>query len=376
MLFYTKRLRTMKLNSGKYMKDFVTDILICKVSYNWYQVIKSDYIINGSSVINCWYTDEEESELGLEAHEQLPAPGSLALFLVEKNGYQYIVGGGFYLSRQFLYPDSCWNEFGIKNGYLTKDTFIKRLFSCGGDPEVPVSCYQMYGTFVFTKSHILRLPDGFEMDLNHKSRITLNRNLPLSAYLKKTCMERRSLQLDKNSRNASWPGIYFKATLHRTYNFKDHFKTKVFGVYHHKCAVTGCSLIDALRVAFIRIFYDERYLSTPNAIVLRADLFKLFSKGIITARYKDETTVVLEVSKNLAVGSASEYRQYDGKELFLPENRVDWPSKEFLDWHYNIRYENWLKNSQFSLADFVNDEEDTIPNYENSNSGSKLSDRT
>lgn len=66
------------------MKDFVTDILICKVSYNWYQVIKSDYIINGSSVINCWYTDEEESKLGLEAHEQLPAPGSLALFLVEK----------------------------------------------------------------------------------------------------------------------------------------------------------------------------------------------------------------------------------------------------------------------------------------------------
>ena len=91
MLFYTKRLRTMKLNSGKYMKDFVTDILICKVSYNWYQVIKSDYIINGSSVINCWYTDEEESKLGLEAHEQLPAPGSLALFLVEKDGYQYIV---------------------------------------------------------------------------------------------------------------------------------------------------------------------------------------------------------------------------------------------------------------------------------------------
>ena len=72
------------------MKDFVTDILICKVSYNWYQVIKSDYIINGSSVINCWYTDEEESKLGLEAHEQLPAPGSLALFLVEKDGYQYI----------------------------------------------------------------------------------------------------------------------------------------------------------------------------------------------------------------------------------------------------------------------------------------------
>lgn len=85
---------------------------------------------------------------------------------------------------------------------------------------------------------------------------------------------------------------------------------------------------------------------------------------------------MLEVSKNLAVGSASEYRQYDGKELLLPENRDDWPSKEFLDWHYNIRYENWLKNSQFSLADFVNDEEDTIPNYENSNSGSKLSDRT
>lgn len=340
------------------MKDLVTDILICKVSYNWYQVIKSDYVINGSSVINCWYTDEEEANLGTEDSEVLPDPGSLTLFLVEKDGYQYIVGGGFYQSRKVLYPDSCWYEFGIKNGYLTRDSFIKRLYACGGDLEVPVNCYQMYGTFVFTRTHILRIPEGFELDLNRKSRVTIRRTEPLAAYLKKTCMERRSTQLDKNSRNSAWPGIYFKATLHRTFNFKDHFNAKMFSLYNHKCAVTGCDVIDALKVAFIRIFYDERYLSAPNAIVLRADLFQLFSKGIISAVYKDENTVVLEVSKNIGLKQKNDYHQYDGISLNLPANKCDWPSPEFLEWHHNIRFENWIKTSQFSLADFVNDDEE------------------
>lgn len=78
------------------MDNYVdSKILICKVSYNWYQVIKSNFISNGSSVTNCWYTPFEEFAQDKD-DEELPPTGSLVLFLVEKDGEQIICGGGFF----------------------------------------------------------------------------------------------------------------------------------------------------------------------------------------------------------------------------------------------------------------------------------------
>ena len=62
-------------------------ILIFKVSYHWYQVIKSNFISSGSSITNCWYTKEEESSLSQD--DFLPPSSTLSLFLVEDGDKQY-----------------------------------------------------------------------------------------------------------------------------------------------------------------------------------------------------------------------------------------------------------------------------------------------
>ena len=149
-------------------------ILVCKVPYNWYQVIKANFISNGSSYSNCWYTKMEEFNHD-DDDKVTPAPGSMMLFVVEKDNRQYIVGGGYFFTHIELSADDCWYRYGVRAGYLSYDSFINRLKECHGSTEEKLSCYIATASFIFVRSQMVQRCQRQDGSLRHRSLKTRNR---------------------------------------------------------------------------------------------------------------------------------------------------------------------------------------------------------
>ncbi|MGN0916434.1 MAG: HNH endonuclease [Succinivibrio sp.] len=330
------------------MENLGSNILICKVSYNWYQVIKSNFISSGSSLVNCWYTPQEENS---NADIDDPKAGTLTLFLVERDGRQMIVGGGYFLEHTALDIATCWYQFGVRSGYITYQDFIKRAKDFGADLNVPLACYLISSSFIFIRNHLIPVPEEFKIDMTGWSKTLVSTEEPLGAYLKKVSLETRYSTIDTGTAEGVWPGIYHKATIHRSIDEAAEFRTSLLGLYNKTCAVTGCSLLPVLSVAHIKTIYDDRYLKPDNAIIMRSDLHVLFSRGFITAYYEDPDTIKIRVSKRVKMNLDPEYSKLEGKILTLPKDRAYWPNPEYLSWHNSVRFENWLKYGEFSLID-------------------------
>lgn len=325
-------------------------IFICKVSYNWYQVIKSNFISNGSSITNCWYTHEQNKDVSDDLNI---TPGSLTLFLVEKDGLQYIVGGGFFLNQAQMDIRSCWYKYGVYSGYITFESFIKRAVECKADLNEPLSCFFSIGSFIFIKNNILQVPSDFFFDFKGNCHIEIDANEPIGMYLNKVVYERRQPLVDSATDFCSWPGIYSKANIHKSADKIAQFKTQLLSIYNNGCALTGCSTVSALSLSHIKYLYDDRFLSIDNALILRSDIHNLFTKGVITFFYEGDDEVVVKLSHSLEMNLDPEYIKLEGRCLRLPKNKEYWPNKEYLKWHNNIRFENWLKYGEFSLIDSI-----------------------
>ena len=326
-------------------------ILIFKVSCDWYQVIKSNFISSGSSITNCWYTKEEESSLSQD--DFLPPSSTLSLFLVEEGDKQYIVGGGFFLKKVSLDLTNCWYNFGVRSGYIAYQAFLKRAKECGADENSMLNCYLCNGTFIFIKNNLIHIPQEFHLDFEHKSRYLLSAEEPLGLYLQKIALERRLPQIEPGCYDSTWPGIYNKASVHNNAQDEAKFKARMFDIYNYRCAITGCTFLATLSVATIKNFFDDRYFQPNNALLLRCDLQRLFNLGFITCYYDGEDTIRVRASKRLLLNKDSTYDNLDGQKIFVPKEPVLRPNKEYLEWHNEICFENWLKYGEFSLIDKI-----------------------
>lgn len=327
------------------------DILLLKVSYNWFQVIKAHFISYGSSITNCWYTPFEENLS--DKSDIVIKPGTLTLFLVEKGDKQIIVGGGYYLKKVYLDLNVCWYTFGVRSGYVTYQDFINRAEEYNADLSMPISCNLVSGTFIFTKTQILDVPEGFEFKfLKDHSQILLKSSSPIGKYLIKVSNQKRKEAIDYIGSDGTWPGIYYKATVHKTIENISEYRTELLGVYNATCAVTESHFIATLKAVNFQSMYDDRFLTIENGIILRADIAELFNKGFITFFYDASDILRVRLSQRMKEHFDPDYIKLDNKPLLLPEDKKFWPNKEYVKWHNTIRFENWLNSGEFSLIDF------------------------
>jgi putative restriction endonuclease len=117
-----------------------------------------------------------------------------------------------------------------------------------------------------------------------------------------------------------------------TFSRGEVFKREVPKIYNYTCAITSMridgasdvSMIDACHIVpFCKSFDD----SLTNGIALCPNMHRAFDRGLIAI--DDDYRVM--VSKNF-MESYSHYsiKQYDRKELLLPEDKRMWPGKENL----------------------------------------------
>lgn len=108
------------------------------------------------------------------------------------------------------------------------------------------------------------------------------------------------------------------------------FRQQLITTYGGRCAVTGCNVVDVLEAAHIYPYRGSETNGVTNGLLLRTDIHTLFDLGWITINADDYTVTV---HQNLR---QSEYGQWHGKPLNLPENVSVRPSKQALAWHQAV----------------------------------------
>ncbi len=118
------------------------------------------------------------------------------------------------------------------------------------------------------------------------------------------------------------------------------FKREIPRIYHYRCAISGmqietktqAQLIDACHIVPFSVSKDD---TITNGISLCPNLHRAFDRGLISIT--DDYRV--KVSKALKeLDSPFSIRQFDGREIFLPNKTEYRPSKESLGWHRKMRF--------------------------------------
>ena len=74
-----------------------------------------------------------------------------------------------------------------------------------------------------------------------------------------------------------------------------------------------------------------------NGLFLRTDIHRLLDAGYATiTRDRDEVKFVASSRIDEEYHNGKEYLALTGKQLRLPERRVEWPDQEFIAWHNRL----------------------------------------
>ena len=108
------------------------------------------------------------------------------------------------------------------------------------------------------------------------------------------------------------------------------FRKELLEAYGGRCAITGCTVVDALEAAHIFPYRGSETNNVTNGLPLRADLHTLFDLGLITV---DAENMKVLVQKNL---HSSEYGTFHGKKIHIPSDSGQRPSQYALRMHNAI----------------------------------------
>jgi hypothetical protein len=101
------------------------------------------------------------------------------------------------------------------------------------------------------------------------------------------------------------------------------FRAKVLKEYENRCAVTGSTCLETIDVAHIVPYHGIESDHVQNAIPLRADLHRLFDRGLIRFDYSHpKTEILIQIDNQIR----EEYGDLVQKKLTLPINPDSRPS--------------------------------------------------
>lgn len=252
----------------------------------------------------------------------------------------YIVGGGFFIKSEILPLSLAWDAFGEKNGAsninILKNAINQYRKETNNNPEI--GCIILNEPFFFERKDWIPIPKNWSKNI--VSGKSYNTSDSIGLELWNEVQERLSFDINKISDQLEIYGEgnrYGKAYISRSRLGQGAFRVLVADAYHRRCAITAERTLPVLEAAHIKDFSEEGPNRVDNGILLRSDLHKLFDKGYLTIT----TDYNIEVSRRLKeeFENGKIYYPYHGKQIkVIPETIEERPSKEYLIWHNNNRY--------------------------------------
>lgn len=103
---------------------------------------------------------------------------------------------------------------------------------------------------------------------------------------------------------------------------QDEFRRKIIEAYGG-CAVSGCAVVATLEAAHIIPYVSAASNLMVNGLCLRADLHKLFDRGLL--RVDSVGTIAVDTTL-----SGTDYAQYHGRQITFPSRSEDRPDPQLL----------------------------------------------
>lgn len=314
-------------------------LMMWRASQKTCDILSTEYMLGGSNNASLWALGDEQFDR--ECSSLIPGTLILLFKETEPNHY-YIVGGAYFLGWRKSNPQKAWQLYGVHNGAYTYEDFVCDVAAQGGNENSELSMALLSHTFIFDKNDQVFIPEELNENVVNRQVFTLPLDEPAGRYLHKQVLARRDNYIGEDG--ADWHGMYYTASHRNSKTYVAEFQARVLNAYNFRCAISGVKARPVLSIAHIQPFYDNKFQSSSNGVVLRSDLYQLFKGGYITFVYKDNgSKLVVKVSETVREAYGEDYMVLDGKELFLPEDRSAWPEPRYVLWHNNNCYENWLK---------------------------------
>jgi putative restriction endonuclease len=268
-------------------------------------------------------------------------PNGLFLFKLH-SPLNYIAGGGFFVRYSILPVSLAWKAFGQKNGTADYAGFRQiihryRRSNPQTEPDPVIGCIILTAPFFFERSEWIPVPQDW------KPNIVQGKSYDTHSFVGKKLMQQINERLKKSGystfdQDEKIAGERF-GTGQLVYPRlgQGAFRVIVTEAYNRKCAISGERTLPVLEAAHIKPYSLEGPHHPNNGLLLRQDLHTLFDSGYITI----SEDLNIEVSKRIKedYGNGREYYGYHGRQLVeLPENTIDRPSAQFLQWHNNNVY--------------------------------------
>lgn len=116
------------------------------------------------------------------------------------------------------------------------------------------------------------------------------------------------------------------------------FRNFVLDVYSNSCAISKFISVQIIEVAHIVPYYGVESDHIENAIPLRADLHKLFDKGLLVIFFSDSDKKYKVKIHDFVM---DDYKSFNGIELNLPLDRNFAPSRNALFEHQQLFKNLW-----------------------------------
>lgn len=254
--------------------------------------------------------------------------------------YNYIVGGGFFVSFSILPTFLAWEAFGEENGTVSFEELNKRILKyrgrngIGENPQI--GCIILTDVFYFDEQDWIAVPSDWSNNIVQGKTYDLNTESGRYLY----CEVQERLQARRSGEQTqlvSEQGERYSESMTKHRLGQGAFRIEVTNAYSRRCAITGEKTLPVLQAAHIKPYAAEGPHRIDNGLLLRSDLHTLFDDGYITI--DNEYRISVSARLHSDYGNGKDYYKYHGKELLiLPSSITDRPSREFIEWHNDHVY--------------------------------------
>lgn len=258
--------------------------------------------------------------------------------------YDYIAGGGFFLSHSVLPISIAWEAFGQKNGTEHYDGFRSAIgrFRRADDrlnPDPMIGCIILANPFFFEQSDWIKIPPDWARNIvrgkTYDTGHDVGRRLwdEVQERLQAQAISRRPLIGREMVAEAQYGAEY----LAKSRLGQGAFRVLVTDAYQRRCAFTGERTLPVLEAAHIKPFSRSGPNSINNGLLLRSDLHKLFDLGYVTVTDELKIEVSRKIKEEFENGR--DYYALHGNPLKVLPGQNDYqPSKDFIQWHNSHVY--------------------------------------
>ncbi len=265
-------------------------------------------------------------------------PGMLFLFKLH-SPLNVIAGGGFFVRFMGLPLSVAWNTFQDENGAQDYLSFRRMIFEKRQDADTidpVIGCLILAEPFFLAEADWISQPCDWGKSTVRGKYYSLDEPVgrgvwqAVQAELRKQPItEGKSPSAIENLRYGSPELVYPRLG-------QGAFRAVVTDAYSRCCAITGERTLPALTASHIKPYAASGPHDVRNGLLLRADVHMLFDSGYLTVT----TDYRVEVSRRIKeeFDNGRQYYAFHGYQIRLPENQVEYPAANFIEWHNNEVY--------------------------------------